>query len=228
MRRRQAEEQTKASLAEKEVLLKEIHHRVKNNLQVISSLLNLQSSYITDEQSSQMFRESQNRVRSMALIHEKLYQSSDLARIDFAGYVRELSDYLFRMYGAKSHNIKLEVNVDDVPLDIDTAIPCGLIINELISNSLKYGFPAETEKRKPEGEIRVGLCAGNDDKLILTVSDNGTGFPENLDFQNTDSLGLQLVNTLTGQLEGDIQLDRKAGTTFNITFAGPKSKGAVK
>lgn len=232
MRRRQAEEQTKASLAEKEVLLKEIHHRVKNNLQVISSLLNLQSGYITDEQSSQMFRESQNRVRSMALIHEKLYQSMDLARIDFAGYVRELADYLFRMYGANSHNIKLEVNVDDVPLDIDTAIPCGLIINELVSNSLKYGFPAETEKRKPEsqrarepeGEIRVGLCAGNDGKLILTVSDNGIGFPEDLDFQDTDSLGLQLVNTLTGQLEGDIQLDRKAGTTFNITFAGPKSK----
>jgi two-component sensor histidine kinase len=136
------------------------------------------------------------------------------------------------MYGANSYNIKLEVNVDDVPLDIDTAIPCGLIINELVSNSLKYGFPAEMEKTKsgrqesgkPEGEIRVGLCAGNDGKLILTVSDNGIGFPEDLDFQNTDSLGLQLVNTLTGQLEGDIQLDRKAGTTFNITFAGPRSK----
>jgi two-component sensor histidine kinase len=176
-----------------------------------------------------MFRESQNRVRSMALIHEKLYQSMDLARIDFAGYVRELADYLFRMYGANSHNIKLEVNVEDVPLDIDTAIPCGLIINELVSNSLKYGFPADVEKESIQqsefrGEIRVGLCAGNDGELILTVSDNGIGFPENLDFQNTESLGLQLVNTLTGQLEGDIQLDRKAGTTFNITFAGPKSK----
>ncbi len=229
MRRRQAEEQTKASLAEKEVLLKEIHHRVKNNLQVISSLLNLQSSYITDEQSSQMFRESQNRVRSMALIHEKLYQSMDLARIDFAGYVRELADYLFRMYGANSQNIKLEVNVDDVPLDIDTAIPCGLVINELVSNSLKYGFPADVEKESIQqsefrGEIRVGLCASDDSELILTVSDNGIGFPENLDFQNTDSLGLQLVNTLTEQLEGDIQLDRKAGTAFNITFSEPKSK----
>ncbi len=246
--RRQAEERTKASLAEKEVLLKEIHHRVKNNLQVISSLLNLQSDYIKNEKALQMFKESQNRVRSMALIHEKLYQSKDLARIDFAEYIRDLANYLFRMYGVGPYLVGLEINVEDVSLGIDTAIPCGLIINELVSNSLKYGFPAQALKKLDQndsnppkantrdrafaeqnestsflekglkGRISVNLRSDNSGKLILTVSDNGVGFPENLDFRKTKSLGLQLVNTLTEQLDGDIELDRSCGTAFRITF----------
>ena len=218
LRRRQAEEQIKASLLEKEVLLKEIHHRVKNNLQIISSLLNLQSGYIGDEQVSQMFKESQNRVRSMALIHEKLYQSENLARIDFAEYVRDLTNYLFRMYGASSYGIKLEINADDVSLDIDMAIPCGLIVNELVSNSLKYAFPIEPRQSESKGTIRIGLNSDNNGKLTLIVSDNGIGLPEGLDYRKTGSLGLQLVNTLANQLEGDMELDRNGGTTFKITF----------
>ena len=211
-----------ASLEEKEVLLKEIHHRVKNNLQVISSLLNLQSGYINDEAALQMFKESQNRVRSMALIHEKLYQSEDLARIDFAEYIRDLTNYLLRMYGTGTYRVRLIVNVEDVSLDIDTAIPCGLMVNELVSNSLKYAFPmgdrSLDEQREFKAEISVDLRLDNDSNLILIVSDNGVGFPENLDFRETESLGLQLVNTLTEQLDGSIELDRTGGTTFKITF----------
>jgi len=221
LRRRHAEEQINASLKEKEVLLKEIHHRVKNNLQVISSMLNLQSGHIKDGQTLQMFRESQSRVRSMALIHEKLYQSRDLAKIDFAGYIRDLANYLFRVYGANSYGIKLETNIDNVSLDIDTAIPCGLIVNELISNSLKYGFPADGVRSKQSGsrgEIRVELRSDNNGKYVLVVSDNGMGISKDLDFQKTESLGLQLVNTLTEQLEGTIELDRRGGTKFRIIF----------
>jgi len=227
LRRRQAEERIKTSLAEKEVLLKEIHHRVKNNLQVISSLLNLQSGYISDISALQMFKESQNRVRSMSLIHEKLYQSKDLARIDFAEYIKDLANYLFRMYRRQAYNAKIRIDAEDVSLDIDTAIPCGLIVNELISNSLKYAFPTENEasvkRRESEGEIGVELRS-NDDHLMLIVSDNGIGLPEDLDFRETESLGLQLVNTLTEQLEGNIELIRKGGTTFKITFKKPKNE----
>ena len=225
LQRRQAEEHIKASLAEKVVLLKEIHHRVKNNLQIISSLLNLQSGYISDEHTLQMFKESQNRVRSMALIHEKLYGSSDLARIDFADYIRDLANYLFRTYSSSSRGIKLGIDVDDVLLDIDRAIPCGLIVNELVSNSLKHGFPSSEDRSKGEqsrNEICVELHSDNHEKLTLIISDNGVGFPKDLNFQKTESLGLQLVNTLTDQLEGDIELDRRNGTAFKITFAQPK------
>ncbi|MDZ7290528.1 MAG: PAS domain S-box protein [candidate division KSB1 bacterium] len=209
--RKQAEERIKASLKEKELLLKEIHHRVKNNLQIISSLLNLQAGYIEDGRACEMFKESRNRVKSMALIHEKLYQSKDFAKIDFAEYIRHLTAHLFRSYGVNSHAIALQVNIDKVLLDIETAIPCGLIINELVSNSLKYAFPSGTN-----GEIRIDLHSDYDGKLVLLVSDNGIGFPKSLDFRNTESLGLQLVSTLTDQLNGSIELDRSAGTSFKI------------
>jgi two-component sensor histidine kinase len=211
--RKRAEEQIKASLKEKEVLLKEIHHRVKNNLQVISSLLYLQSQNIVDKRALRMFQDSQNRVRSMALVHERLYQSKDLARIDFAEYARNLASYIFRSYGVNSDLIKPEIHVDDIALGIDAAVPCGLILNELVSNSLKHAFP-----NGKKGQIRVGLSADND-KFTLMVSDNGVGFPKDLDFRNTESLGLQLVNTLVAQLEGTIELDRSMGTAFEITFA---------
>lgn len=217
-KRKQAEEQIKASLKEKEVLLKEIHHRIKNNLQVISSLLNLQSGYIIDKDAIEMFKESQNRVKSMALIHEKLYQSKDLARIDFAEYIRNLTNYLFRSYGVTSNRIKLKKNVDDVFLGLDTAIPCGLIINELVSNSLKHAFPDGKE-----GEIHICLFLDND-KFTLIVRDNGVGFPKDLDFRNTESLGLQLVITLVEQLEGTIDLKRSGGTEFKIIFTELKYK----
>jgi two-component sensor histidine kinase len=210
--RKRAEEQIKASLKEKEMLLKEIHHRVKNNLQVISSLLYLQSQNIVDKPLLEMFLDSRNRVRSMALVHERLYQSRDLARVDFAEYIRNLVSYLFRSYEVHSNVIKQKINIADVSLGIDAAVPCGLILNELVSNSLKHAFPDGRV-----GEIRIGLSSDNG-KFTLMVSDNGVGFPKDLDLRNTQSLGLQLVNTLVEQLEGTIELDRSGGTAFEITF----------
>ncbi len=212
--RKRAEEQIEASLREKEVLLKEIHHRVKNNLQVISSLLYLQSRGVENDQALEMFRDSESRVRSMALVHERLYQSEDLARVDFAEYVRRLANYLFRSYGVNTNVIRLKINVEYVFLGVDMAIPCGLIINELLSNSLKHAFPDGRA-----GEIRVELRADGEGQFTLMISDNGVGFPKGLDFPDTKTLGLQLVNTLVNQLEGTIELDRRDGTTFEIAFA---------
>ncbi|MEA3415954.1 MAG: histidine kinase dimerization/phosphoacceptor domain -containing protein [Thermodesulfobacteriota bacterium] len=222
-RRKQAENQIKASLEEKEVLLKEVHHRVKNNLQVISSLFNLQLGYIRDKYDIEMFKESQNRVRSMALIHEKLYQSEDLARIDFHEYTRKLTTSLFHLYAVYPETITLEVKADDVFLGIDNAVPCGLIINELVSNCLKYAFPGG-KKGKIRVELRSdkNLHAGN--KFTLMVSDNGAGFPKDLDFRNTETLGLQLVMTLVKQIKGTIELDRDGGTKFKIAFVSREKK----
>jgi two-component sensor histidine kinase/CBS domain-containing protein len=213
--RKRAEEQLKASLKEKEVLLKEIHHRVKNNLQIISSLLKLQSAYTKEEQVLGMFKDSQNRIRSMALIHEKLYQSKDLSRIDFAEYIHDLAGNLLRSYKASSHAITLKTTVNDITLNIDTAIPCGLIINELMSNSLKHAFPTPSK----DNEICINIYSSDNDQFILNVSDNGIGFPKDLDFRNTESLGLELVCTLTEQLDGTIELDSSRGTSFNIIFS---------
>ena len=227
--RKQAEDQIAASLEEKEVLLKEIHHRVKNNLQILSSLFYLQARNIKDEKVLEIFMESQDRVKSMSLIHEKLYQSQTLARINFAEYIRSLTTYLFQVHRGSPIAIKLNINTDDVLLNIDTAIPCGLIINELVSNSLKYAFPedkADSEQSASEGlpsseakgEIHIELTRNNNGEFTLIISDTGVGFPEDLDFRNTESLGLQLVIILVKQLEGTIELDRSSGTAFKITF----------
>ena len=215
--RKRTEEQIRASLREKEVLLKEIHHRVKNNMQVIISLLNLQSKHVKDKRDWEIFKDSQNRIKSMALIHDKLYQSKDLASINFAEYIENLARHLFNTYSVSSSAIKLVADIKDVPLDIDTAIPCGLIINELISNSLKYAFPDGRE-----GEIQIKLYASKDDTFSLIVRDNGIGLPEDLDFRNTKSLGLQVVVALVEQLKGTIELDRSEGTAFKIVFKKPK------
>ena len=217
--RKWAENQIHASLEEKEVLLKEIHHRVKNNLQVISSLLKLQAGYIKDDRILEVFKESQNRVRAMALIHEKLYQSDDLAKTDFAEYIRSLVTNLFRSYSISSRLIKFNVQVQDVRLSIDTAIPCGLIINELISNSLKYAF-----SRGQSGEISISLSSEAADYYTLTVQDNGSGFPTDLDFRNTKSLGLQLVCSLIKQLHGTIDLEHQHGAAFKMTFIEQKQQ----
>lgn len=211
--RARVEEKIKASLHEKEVLLREIHHRVKNNLQIISSLLNLQSGYIGDRQALECFKDSQNRVRSMALIHEKLYRSENLAQIDFAEYIRELAGFLFRSHGAEARGIKLNIQADEVFLTIDTAVPCALILNELVSNILKHAFP---NGRK--GTTWISVEVDPNHRLTLSVADNGAGFPADLDFRATESLGLQLVNTLVDQLEGAIELIRQPGTTFKIRF----------
>lgn len=210
--RKQAEEQIEASLKEKETLLKEIHHRVKNNLQIIASLLDLQSESLTDPQDLQIFQDSQNRIRSMALIHEQLYQSEDLARIDTAQYIEDLVYSLFNSYETQSGSIIPKLDVDEIFLNIDAAIPFGLILNELVSNALKHAF---SDGRK--GEIYIGLHSDHE-RQTLFVRDNGVGLPEDLDFQNTESPGLQLVCTLTDQLKGTITLDRSSGTTFQITF----------
>ncbi|MBC7185646.1 MAG: PAS domain S-box protein [Calditrichaeota bacterium] len=211
--RKRSSEQLKASLREKEVLLKEIHHRVKNNMQVISSMLNLQSGCVANPEVEAVLRDSQNRVRSMALIHEKLYQSRDLSRIDFSDYIRKLTDDLFRSYSVNPERITLTTHAEEVSLGIDAAIPCGLIINELVSNCLKHAFPDGRS-----GEVQVSLLPKNG-MYELRVKDNGVGFPKDLDFRNTDSLGLQLVTTLTEQLDGTIELNCNGeGTEFRILF----------
>lgn len=211
--RKHAEEQIKTSLEEKEVLLKEIHHRVKNNMQIISSLLSLQSRYIKDENYLAIFKESQNRVRSMAMIHEGLYRTQNLARINFEKYIENLISALFSSYGIDQDIIKQKMDLNEVLLDIDTAIPCGLILNELVTNSLKHAFP-----NGKKGEISVLLSQEGENKLKMIVGDTGTGFPENIDFKNTESLGLQLVNTLVDQLKGSIELKRDNGTKFTLTL----------
>jgi two-component sensor histidine kinase len=217
--RLRAEEQIRASLKEKELLLKEIHHRVKNNLQVISSLLSLQSKNIQDPSALELFRESQNRIRSMALIHERLYRSDDLAGIDFGDYVHNLSTFLVRSYRANSGPVGLKVNANNIFLGIDSAVPCGLIINELVSNALKHAFPQTGPNTgEKENEIRVELGADPDRQVTLIVGDNGIGFPQDVDFRNTESLGMQLVTTLVNQLNGSLELDSNDGTQFTIRF----------
>jgi PAS domain S-box-containing protein len=202
----------KKSLREKEMLLKEIHHRVKNNLMVISSLLSLQSRYIKDEVSKSIFKESQNRARSMALIHELLYRSSDLKRINFGDYIKTLTNELFRMYVTDPDRIELNINVEDVMLDINTAIPLGLIVNELVSNSMKHAFPNDMKgKIDIEFKLEYGIYS-------MIVSDNGVGFPKDYDLEVSDSLGLRIVNSLTEQIDGQIELERKNGTRYIIKF----------
>lgn len=213
--RQRAEEEIKLSLREKEVLLKEIHHRVKNNLQIITSLLNLQSAQLKDPEALMLFRESQSRVRSMALIHEKLYQSKDLARVDFDSYVRDLIVFLFRSYATNPDKIRTHIETQGMFLDIDTAIPCGLIISELVTNTLKYAFP-----EGQRGNLYVGLGRADDGMLMLEVRDDGVGFPADFDWRKSDSLGLQLVSTLSAQLHGTVEVDGKDGASFKLSFPG--------
>ena len=200
-------------IEEKDVLLKEIHHRVKNNLQVISSLLNLQSNHIEDPVALQIFTESRNRVRSMALIHEKLYQSADLSRIDFQDYVKALTAGLHASFAGQSSAVRISADVEPIMLSVDSAVPCGLILNELVTNCFKYAF-----REAGKGEIQISLKRTEPSRLCLTVSDDGVGFPKNIDFRNTESLGMQLITTLTDQLDGTISLRNGCGTTFEIAF----------
>ena len=209
---KRAEEIVKASLREKEILLKEIHHRVKNNLQITSSLLRLQAARIPVTEAQQFLRESQDRIRSMALVHEMLYRSHDLARIDFGEYARSLVQQLLRSYGVDVRRVTHTIEIEHVLLGVDEAVPCGLMINELVANSLKHAFPAN----RP-GRVWVRMEA--DDRLCtLQVGDDGVGFPAETDFHETQTLGLQLVRTLTDQLEGSISLGREGGTEFSISF----------
>jgi two-component sensor histidine kinase len=211
--RERAEAQIRSSLLEKEVLLKEIHHRVKNNLQVISSLLNLQFGKIDEQETQTALIESQNRVRSMALIHEKIYQSKNLAEVDFSEYIDSLASYLFRSYRTTNGAIQLNLMIDKISLGIDNAVPCGLILNELISNTLKYAFPGGKN-----GEITIKLNMPDPHTVALMVQDNGVGLPGTFDFYNPSSLGMKLVNMLVSQLDGTIQVESTVGAKFMIHF----------
>jgi two-component sensor histidine kinase len=221
--------------------IKEIHHRIKNNLQVISSLLDLQAekfsglSACDTSKVMEAFRESQNRVISMALIHEELYRSKGMATLDFAGYLHKLAADLLSSYALKTDNISLKLNLEQVYLGMDTAIPLGIIVNELVTNSLKYAF-----KPGMEGEISIGLCKIKDSdevrensadsgtnrdyenekcfQYMLIVADNGPGIPSGFDIENTDSLGLQLINVLVDQIEGHLEIKVDTGTEFKISF----------
>ena len=209
-----SEERIRTSLREKEVLLQEIHHRVKNNLQVVSSLLNLQAEHIQHPETLRAFAESRARIQSMALVHEKIYRDASLARLDFSDYLRELTAQLFQSYNVRPEHITLRLELMPVAFGLDTAIPCALIVNELVSNALKYAFPPGHP-----GEIRVRLRSEDGNCVQLEVADNGVGLPAGFDEHQSQSLGLRLVRMLTQQLHGQLHLTSEAGVRYSLVFA---------
>ena len=217
--RARSEEKLRASLREKEVLLREVHHRVKNNMQIISSLFNLQSGTIRDEKSIELLRECQARIRSMALVHEKLYQSKDMAHIHFSDYLRSLATFLFHFWQVNEERVRLDMRIANILLDINTAIPLGLIVNELVSNSLEHAFPSGRV-----GEIRLRLVALDPTQFELLVEDDGIGLPAGLDIARSETLGLQLVTLLVDQLDGTIEAASDHGTRFRIVVNALKYK----
>ena len=216
--RKRSEQHIRRSMEEKELLLKEIHHRVKNNLQIISSLLSLQAQRIEDESALDAFVESRNRVHSMALVHEKLYKSDDFARIDFHGYVESMINRLLKTYST-GENISLDLDIHDVALGIDTAIPCGLILNEMISNSLKHAFPSGRK-----GHIRISLRKLDTGLFQLVFADDGVSMPAHIEISKAETMGLKLIHLLTGQIEGSLEIERDKGTAYTITFSGHQAK----
>ena len=214
--RQQAEEKVRASLKEKEVLLRELHHRVKNNMQIISSLLNLQSAHVADPAAVQMFKDTQRRIKSMALVHEKLYQSQSLSTIEFDGYLESLAVHLFHSYENEASGIELVTNMDRILLDIQTAIPCGLLVNELLSNALKHAFPGDRK-----GRIELELRRLEDDRIFLRVKDDGIGLPGGFDIHKAQTLGIQIVADLVSQLDGTLEISGDGGTEFRIIFKEP-------
>ncbi|MCP5054782.1 MAG: PAS domain S-box protein [bacterium] len=221
--RKQAERQLKKSLRDKEALLKEIHHRVKNNLQIISSLLDLQSDSLEDSRVLNVFRNSRDRIYSMALVHENLYRSGNLAYIDISQYIRDIVDHFLTVYGDREAPVTPRLDVSSISLGMDRAIPLGLILTELVSNSLKHAFSAGGE-----GEIFLSLHPSGSHSLTLTFKDNGIGLPPGMDVEETRSLGFQLVSILTEQLNGQMEVQRSGGTLFNITFPYNFEKKEIK
>jgi PAS domain S-box-containing protein len=211
--RKRSEEQTVKSLREKDVMLKEIHHRVKNNMQVIYSLLNLQAKNVADRSVRALFEEARNRVNSMALIHERMYRSADLAHIDFKDYLQSLVYGIADSYDRR--DVTLSVDMEPLALNVNVGIPCGLIVNELVSNCLKHAFPGGRT-----GKIRLGIRKNSEGSNVLFVADNGIGFPADVDFRNTTTFGLQLFTVLAGQIHGTIERSNGEGTTFSVTFPG--------
>ena len=219
----EAEEKIKSSLVEKEILLKEIHHRVKNNLQIIQSLLYLQSRQLKDKKSQELFKDSQSRVKSMALIHEKLYRSDDFANIKFGDYIKSLTGHLLQTYQTEQSKVDVKMDISDVSFTIDLGIPCGLIVNELVTNSLKYAFPNGNK-----GVIEINLFSKNGQSdqnfYTLNIKDNGVGIPKDFDYKQSDSLGLKLVHNLAKQLDGTVEIDLEKGTSFTIEFSYVEEK----
>ena len=211
--RKSKEERIRAALQEKDVLLGEIHHRVKNNLQIVHSLLDLQATRIEDPAVQEMLQDTQNRIRSMALIHQTLYQSQDFSGVDFSHFVDNLAPTLSASYGIEATRVRLSIDVDDVLLPLNAAIPCGLIVNELVTNSLKHAFPGNRR-----GEIRIKLAKEGDGYVRLGVGDDGVGIPESVDFTTSTSLGLELVTLLTDQLGGELYIRRAGSTEFTLRF----------
>ncbi len=209
---KKSEQELKKNVEQKEVLIKEVHHRVKNNLQVINSILKLQSAYIADDKALLAIQECQDRIKSMAFIHESLYQSNDLAKVNFSDYLKTLCNNLLYSYQSSHTKIDLVLDVNEVSLSLDSAISCGLIVNELFSNALKYAF-----KDKKTGEIKVSLNSEKQGHLLI-VQDNGVGIPKKIDYTNSPSLGFQLVIGLVDQIDGKISLNSSAGTQFIINF----------
>lgn len=212
-KRKIAEDNLKRSLAEKEILLKEVHHRVKNNMQIISSILKMQERQINDPRLKIVLEESQNRIRSMALIHENLYRNENLANIMFSNYVKSLAGNLARTFSDQQGNVAFEYDIEDVYLPLDIGIPCGLIINELISNSFKYAFSG-----KDSGKIFIQLKQLDEQSFNLVVKDNGVGLPSDLDFEKSTSLGMKIVNKLVMQIEGKMEYSYSNGAKFSIDF----------
>ncbi|PKA96999.1 two-component sensor histidine kinase [Flavobacteriaceae bacterium MAR_2009_75] len=201
-------------IIEKETLIKEVHHRVKNNLQTVSSLLSLQSRNIADKEVKSLLKSSQNRVISMAMVHEMLYLREDLSRIEYRSYVQELAEYLIRSIKGTSSNITLDIDIPDLKLNIDTAIPLGLLINEAVTNALKYGIVDESK-----GEILIKLSKDDKNEYVLNIGDDGVGFPETVSYKTTNSLGLKLIHNLVRQLQGSIKRDfSKKGTHYIVRF----------
>jgi two-component sensor histidine kinase len=200
-------------LHQRETLLREIHHRVKNNMQVMSSLLSLQSRVASNPETTRMLEENQNRIQSMALLHEILYQSDDLAVVDFSKYVRRMVDHLFRSYGVDHRQIRLHTELDAVGLELDDALPCGLLISEVISNSLKHGFP-----HGRRGEVGIRLRCPSPGTVTLLLSDSGVGLPENLDWATSRSLGLRLVRALAQQLRANLDMRTHCGAEIQLDF----------
>ncbi|MDY6903180.1 MAG: sensor histidine kinase [Thermodesulfobacteriota bacterium] len=212
---RRQKDELAVSLAEKEILLREIHHRVKNNLQIISSLLGLQANAFQDQQAKALFSESRNRIKTMATVHELLYQSDSLARVDFGKYIKNLTGYLWRAYECGGMVTLQMDTASEMFLDIDQAVPCGLILNELVSNSLKYAFP-----EGKTGEVKIVFKKNSDNSYVLSVFDNGVGFPAQFDIhEDRETLGLRLVSRLVDQLEGQLSIETNPGARFTIRFS---------
>jgi len=211
--RKKAEDKLKASLHERELLLQEVYHRVKNNMQIIISLLRLQAQKLKNEYAKEVLHEAQNRIKSMALVHDRIYQSEDLAKVNFEEYIKRLAIELFYSYNIDTERIKLKTNISEVSVDVGAAIPCALIINELVSNALKHAFP---DNRK--GEVSIEFYSDDNNQSVLLVHDNGVGLPKDFDTQGSDSFGLQLVYMLTDQLHGRCEAKSNGGTTFRIFF----------